>query len=662
MTLYYEKILIFVKNFKNSSFHLKRFISTYNKIKIIPKSVLFRKLIKFPFKKRILELNEKSFQKSIVGIGSINFNKDSLSYYQDLFRSKEEIICYSQGIVNSCDQICEHVFDLLGSGPHKVSNDSPEHDFYKAKLHNPNLTNHLDNDYKFINWNLDFKSGFEWNVKSKSELLTYDELPGVDVKVPWEIGRMQHLIMLCYAAVLEKDSDKYLSEYTNEIIDFIYSNPLGYGIQWKSSMDVSIRGINILLSYCYLKLNSVNLNYHIEKAIARTLFEHLLFILHNPEWNDGLRGNHYFFNITALLVLSSFFEDKQCEQILNITIHKFFNEMDYQFNDDGSNFEASVHYHFFTTEAVTLCKLIIDKLNIENKINIPQNFNNKLDKIYKFCLANINENNEIFRIGDNDGGYLLKLHPEDRLTKSLNNYKHVIRLINKKELPKEILKYENFGLYIIKQENYDLLFRCGSVGQKGKGGHAHNDQLSLTLSVFGLQFFVDPGTFCYTSDFDKRNKFRSSAYHNTLIVEGFEQNLLTGYGLDDLFWLPDKAKAKLIGLRDSYIEGVHFGYKSPHYRSVNFSTNEIIIKDECDVDSDKGVLYHLHPNVNISVTKKNEIKLSRERVQITFIVENGDYSIEDYEFSPDYGMITNSKRILTSANDKTITTKIILGD
>ncbi|MCH8006322.1 MAG: heparinase II/III family protein, partial [Planctomycetes bacterium] len=43
--------------------------------------------------------------------------------------------------------------------------------------------------------------------------------------------------------------------------------------------------------------------------------------------------------------------------------------------------------------------------------------------------------------------------------------------------------YEDFGLYIWRSERFYLAVRCGPVGQNGLGGHAHNDQLAIELSV-----------------------------------------------------------------------------------------------------------------------------------------------------------------------------------
>mgnify|MGYP003337307296 CR=1 FL=1 len=69
-----------------------------------------------------------------------------------------------------------------------------------------------------------------------------------------------------------------------------------------------------------------------------------------------------------------------------------------------------------------------------------------------------------------------------------------------------------------------LLITNGKVGTNGFGNHKHNDLLSFEYHHDGVALVVDPGSYVYTSDFDARNRFRSTAYHNTLQLDGREQN------------------------------------------------------------------------------------------------------------------------------------------
>ncbi len=101
--------------------------------------------------------------------------------------------------------------------------------------------------------------------------------------------------------------------------------------------------------------------------------------------------------------------------------------------------------------------------------------------------------------------------------------------------------FEASGLYVMQHDDCHLALDAGDVGQDGAGGHAHNDTLSFTLSALGRTFLIDPGSYTYTASRAERNRFRSTAYHNTLQVNGEEINPLPA----EPFLLPGVARVTL---------------------------------------------------------------------------------------------------------------------
>lgn len=119
----------------------------------------------------------------------------------------------------------EHRFDLLGSGWVKNSYDSQaigvEGNSYNQNekfdifnlVSKPNVQyskksySLIDKEYKPI----DFKSAKDWYLNQRNSVV------GVDIKVPWEIGRLQHLPQLALACVLEYE-EKYIKEFKNQIL------------------------------------------------------------------------------------------------------------------------------------------------------------------------------------------------------------------------------------------------------------------------------------------------------------------------------------------------------------------------------------------------------------------------------------------------------------
>jgi hypothetical protein len=79
--------------------------------------------------------------------------------------------------------------------------------------------------------------------------------------------------------------------------------------------------------------------------------------------------------------------------------------------------------------------------------------------------------------------------------------------------------FQDSGFYVMRTHNQYLLACCGSTGN-----HKHNDCLSFELYAGDKAFIVDPGSYVYTRSPVWRNLFRSTKYHNTVVIDAQEQN------------------------------------------------------------------------------------------------------------------------------------------
>jgi len=142
-------------------------------------------------------------------------------------------------------------FDLLASGPRMIERPFDLRDLPKAWCVRAKEMEALAvADLAPIDWQLDPTSGHRWGARTRSSRIAYGEDLGVEVKWPWEIGRLQHLPAI--AARMGSAHPAWQAQAAalirGHIVDFVRSNPPGFGVQWLCPMDVGIRIANLLVA------------------------------------------------------------------------------------------------------------------------------------------------------------------------------------------------------------------------------------------------------------------------------------------------------------------------------------------------------------------------------------------------------------------------------
>lgn len=278
-----------------------------------------------------------------------------------------------------------HRFDLLGSGPTVVAHgvpcrgvegiayamSQPVHadragNWLAGRINAANLGEAqrlwrlVDAGYVPIDWQLDFKSGYRWREDCWHRDIRFGESAGVDVKVPWELARCQHLPALALACHFARanmsgfqEPASYEREFCNQVLDFIATNPPGFGVNWVCAMDVGIRCANLLVARDITLASGGQLDGEFERIFSASILAHARHIASNLEWSPVYRGNHYLANIVGLLFAAAYLpESDEVNGWLLFATQELLNEVDYQFHCDGSNFEASVCYHRLSSEMV----------------------------------------------------------------------------------------------------------------------------------------------------------------------------------------------------------------------------------------------------------------------------------------------------------------------
>jgi hypothetical protein len=513
-------------------------------------------------------------------------------------------------------------------------------------------------------WNFDFLSGAEWPyVRCEGrECIRYD---GSDIKVPYELSRLQFLPVLGKAHVLTGD-DSYRRAAKDLLSHWIHSNPVAVGVNWTIAMEAALRAMSI----CFL-LNLLSPLRREEEpwlaTVTRSLDQHLLYIEANIEFSHLLSSNHYLSNVVGLYCLSLFLDGEGMSARRGKYRLRIEAELARQVYEDGGDYEASTGYQVLVTQLFTTALLL---MRAERSAPARPAFVERLRMMFRFLNNVASASGELPHVGDCDDGrtemlvddlqqmlhcpvvernslrvpHLLGLGrrlfgegagPGDDAawyglanTTRIPNSEPQINLAS----PCPINVLPNSGIGVLRHGSAELLFFAIPNGIFGKGSHTHNDKLSFVLRVGGQEVLCDCGTGCYTRDIATRNRFRSTAAHNTLLIDGAEQNHIDA-GPSGLFILGNEAAVSSIQhgkeAQGYFLRASHTGYCSlgvKHTRTVHAIKNErsFVIEDELEGDGVHDFEFNLQlaPNRNAQLAAAENGIVCRidggPRIQLAF--------------------------------------------
>jgi len=486
-------------------------------------------------------------------------------------------------------------------------------------------------------WNVDFVSGAEWPYirQEGRECIRHD---GSDVKVPYELSRLQFLPVVGKAYVLT-GNDCYRRAAKDLLSHWIQSNPVPIGVNWTLAMEAALRAMSI----CFL-LNLLSPFRSDEHAwlesVTRSLAQHLLYIEANIEFSYLLTSNHYLSNLVGLYCLSTFLDGAGMESRRRQYRQRIESEIEKQVYEDGGDYEASTGYHVLVTQLFTTSLLL---MRIERATEARPAFVERLNIMFRFLHLIASASGELPQVGDCDDGrtellmddlqQMLKCPVAERNSLRVS---HLLglgqRLFGEGGCPGDdaawygltdsaavpylkpkadvasvgpITVLPKSGIGVLRRGSAELLFFAIPNGISGKGSHTHNDKLSFVLRVGGQEVLCDSGTGLYTRHTATRNRFRGTAAHNTIMIDGVEQNRIDASPAG-LFTLGDEAAVTPMqqgGARDCFLRASHTGYRPLgviHRRTVRSVDGErtFVIEDELEGEGvhDFEINFQLAPN------------------------------------------------------------------
>lgn len=396
-----------------------------------------------------------------------------------------------------------------------------------------------------------------WNFKDKSALWNFN------------LHYFEYLFPLV-KAWKNTDERKYLDKTLEIITGWIDANPVRTGPAW-SSYTTALR-IVVWISY-YGYVSEVLTEEFREKFLSSL---HQQFIYLSDHLEKDILGNHYFEDLKSLVIASIFFQD---DAVSEKVLSDFITECKEEILADGMHFELSPMYHKIIFEGILRVAVALRgagkkdteiEAYLQPMLDVAYSFENGLERVPLFNDSgnNVAKSLDALLITA-EGAFGLRPNFKGRL--------------------------ESSGFYIfvktINSHRWKLVVDAGQPGPKYIPGHAHCDAMSYELFCDGKPVVVNCGTYAYQCK--ERSFFRSTAAHNTVMVDGTEQSQCWG-----AFRLAKRSSTIVLNITDDSITMAMIDQKGQRIKRTITLSDSLTVRDESER---KNLLSYVHLSDGFSV-------------------------------------------------------------
>lgn len=492
-----------------------------------------------------------------------------------------------------------------------------------------------------------------------------------DHKIVWELNRHQFLVTLARAFRLTGDA-KYADALKDLWLDWQRKNPYPLGVNWTSTLEVAFRTLAWMWAAFLLEgtpADSADFQQRLAREVERAgwYIDRYLSTYFSP--NTHLLGE-----AVALFILAARYPGlKQAKRWRTSAWTVIDEACSRQVRADGFYFEQSTYYHVYALDFFLQARLIASR----NGIPIPNLLEDTIARMGTAILS-LAQGSALPRYGDDDGGRLFDgrrnsaaemLDPLSTLAvlyrdPALKSTAGTLReetlwllgpssesvfdsIVPTRQPPRSNALKESGFYSLVSGEDppAQLVVDAGEHGSLS-AGHGHADALSIQLAWQGRLWLTDPGTCWYLGPDSRRNKFRGTAAHNTVTVDGLDQ----AEPRTPFSWGP-LPKTEVVdwiaGNGFDLFHGRHSGYTRlprpvTHARWVVRAGPRLwLVRDILDGQGVHEIGIHWHFPPDLTAALQNGLVVATDGSHtLTLIPEQGatwEYAVEQDEFSPAYG-------------------------
>ena len=502
-----------------------------------------------------------------------------------------------------------------------------------------------------------------------------------DIKYVWELNRLQFLPPI--AALAAASGDSAAAEFcSSAIMGWADANPPFSGVNWGSGIELALRAISILTTVSLLGPDSFSAT-QIDR-IGTILNAHAHWLMRYPSAHSSA-NNHLIAEAAGLYLLGSLVPTLPGADAYHAYGKRVLEvEAERQILADGVGAEQSPTYSAFALELYCMA-LAVARTRGES---FAPAVSERLRAAGSFLRWITDENGNHPRFGDDDEGRVLVSSPDHEAFYVASIMGSVAATTGRPDIAPPVatphLRQLFFGAAPaqdagpVGRKSFDeggysvfrdriagrdvlLAFDHGPLGYLSIAAHGHADALAVWLHVDGQPAIIDAGTYLYHSGGAERDRFRGTAAHNTLEINGADQSVVSG-----AFNWSHKARAWRLpeepadgAQRNTGVTARHDGFArrfgAVHERRVLQNAAGFDITDRLAGSSDKVcqtvLRYYLDPAIEARRTEAGSVLLMHADtalVEMVLTASNGAVLpalLEDTEMSPRFGLKQRTTRI-----------------
>lgn len=242
------------------------------------------------------------------------------------------------------------------------------------------------------------------------------------------------------------------------------------------------------------------------RELNDSMYAQYLHLKKKPELH--LLGNHYFENLKAVTLGALYFGEPNVYEKYK---KKLQTELSEQILPDGVHYERSMMYH---------------KIILEDVMRTAKALRASDDSWYRELLIVIRKMADAMCSIEGGMGHTPLFNDSgDNVARTYSGLTAALQE-EFRILPEKKNAFLNAGYYCLEKGGLKIVMDAGAIAPDYMPGHGHCDGLSFELSKDGSPVFVNSGTGQYQGPY--RSYFRSTAAHNTVVIDGEEQSWCWG--------------------------------------------------------------------------------------------------------------------------------------